>query len=593
MLKACLLVFRGVKRMAITDEITRLQIAKSNIKTSIESKGVIVPEEATLDVYAPLIDTIETQGLYQEKSVTPKVEDQVVKPDEGFDALSKVVVEKTPLEEKTVTPSTAGEIVEPSMGKIGMSKVTVMGDMNLTSNNIKKDVTIFGVTGNFEGGESGDEYYRLGTSVSVYARDSFSKGQIFIGEKNPDLLGEIIYDEIGTPSYIRAWNKKNLDIVAFTTTLSTSSTYYAIGLKKEDVNEYERITVDLPSGYVNYTVATNNSNTLINDDGTKIVIPQSGSDAWQFDFSLLIINVNKSAKTASVTRVDQTDFGAPTSEITFEYEGETYTDGRHLWGSPSGGLLIKNYLIILGYISSSSAGVGDGSTPPLPCLIALKESQGGYKFNNIIMVKRDLGYPTRKTFRMTGENDGVGICGKYGLKFHFGEGGVSATVSFEYSKTVSGGYTMNITNLSKNGKYMCAKAANDVGEVYEVDFGSGTYESIYSITNATYCDSSGRYVIAQDGDSKEATLYMNGEVLAEGIKSCEDDYFEFTADEFYVHSNSDVPYICYRNPDDFDYYISNTQAYIEESDRIYGIVPEGMAMGDVGKAQALFNTFTS
>lgn len=582
--------------MAITDEITRLQIAKSNIKTSIESKGVIVPEEATLDVYAPLIDTIETQGLYQEKSVTPKVEDQVVKPDEGFDALSKVVVGKTPLEEKTVTPSTAGEIVEPSMGKIGMSKVTVMGDMNLTSSNIKDGVTIFGVTGNYgasgEGG-GGDDYSALGTTVSVYARNSFMKGEIFMGEKNPDLAGTMLYDEIGTPSYIRAWNKKNLDIVAFTTTLRDSSTYYAIGLKKEDVNEYERITVDLPSGYVNYTVATNNSNTLINDDGTKIVIPQSGSDAWQFDFSLLIINVNKSAKTASVTRVDQTDFGAPTSEITFEYEGETYTDGRHLWGSPSGGLLIKNYLIILGYISSSSAGVGDGSTPPLPCLIALKESQGGYKFNNIIMVKRDLGYPTRKTFRMISDDEAVAMCGNYGVKFHFGEGGVSASVCFQITDKNSQGVAYSVTNLSKNGKYACARITSGMNQVYEVDFSSGTYKNVYWIQNAAYCDSTGEYVLAQGLSDKTATIYKGGEVFVEGVKSCEDDYFEFTADEFYVHSNADVPYICYRNPEDFDYYIYNTQAYIEESDRIYGIVPEGMAMGDVGRAQALFNTFTS
>lgn len=579
--------------MAITDEITRLQIAKSNIKTSIESKGVIVPEEATLDVYAPLIDTIETQGLYQEKSVTPKVEDQVVKPDEGFDALSKVVVEKTPLEEKTVTPSTAGEIVEPSMGKIGMSKVTVMGDMNLTSSNIKDGVTIFGVTGNYgasgEGG-GGDDYSALGTTVSVYARNSFMKGEIFMGEKNPDLAGTMLYDVMNVPSYIRAWNKKNLDIVAFTTTLRDSSTYYALGIYNEEKNEYERITVDLPSGYVETVVQTSNAETLINDDGTKIVILQSDNGAaFGFEFSLLIINVNKSAKTASVTKVAETDFGVPSYPITFEYEGQVYEDGRQLRGSRMGGVLAKKYLIIGGYISSSSA----NDTTPINCLIALKESQGTYKFNNIILVKKNIGYPTRKTFRMISDNEAVAMCGNYGVKFHFGEGGVSASVSFEYSKTITGNYSMNVTNLSKNGKYMCAKAVNDVGEVYEVDFGSGTYESIYSITNATYCDSSGRYVLAQDGDSKEATLYMNGEVLAEGVKSCEDDYFEFTADEFYVHSKSDVPYICYRNPEDFDYYIYNTQAYIETSDRIYGIVPESMAMGDVGKAQALFNTFTS
>ncbi len=48
--------------MSIASEITRLQNAKSSIKTSIESKGVTVPSATKLDGYAALIDTIATGG---------------------------------------------------------------------------------------------------------------------------------------------------------------------------------------------------------------------------------------------------------------------------------------------------------------------------------------------------------------------------------------------------------------------------------------------------------------------------------------------------------------------------------------------------
>lgn len=48
--------------MSIASEITRLQNAKSSIKTSIEEKGVTVPSETTLDGFSLLIDQIVQGG---------------------------------------------------------------------------------------------------------------------------------------------------------------------------------------------------------------------------------------------------------------------------------------------------------------------------------------------------------------------------------------------------------------------------------------------------------------------------------------------------------------------------------------------------
>lgn len=48
--------------MAISDEISRLQSAKSALKTSIEGKGVTVSSSAKLDEYPSLVDSIEAGG---------------------------------------------------------------------------------------------------------------------------------------------------------------------------------------------------------------------------------------------------------------------------------------------------------------------------------------------------------------------------------------------------------------------------------------------------------------------------------------------------------------------------------------------------
>ena len=78
-------------------------------------------------------------------------------------------------QEKTVNPSTTSQIITPDSGKNGLSKVTVNAvtssiDNNIVAGNIKKDVSILGVTGTYEGsgGGSGNVNVESITSSRMY-----------------------------------------------------------------------------------------------------------------------------------------------------------------------------------------------------------------------------------------------------------------------------------------------------------------------------------------------------------------------------------------------------------------------------------------
>ena len=104
---------------------------------------------------------------------------------------------------KTVTPKATSQTVLPDQGDDGLSQVTVSGDSNLVAGNIKKDVSIFGVTGTLEsssGGSGTDGKIKLlpptcwidwDTDKYYVLPNPYTAGGIRISE-NIDINGEII-----------------------------------------------------------------------------------------------------------------------------------------------------------------------------------------------------------------------------------------------------------------------------------------------------------------------------------------------------------------------------------------------------------------
>nr|DAT89092.1 MAG TPA: hypothetical protein [Caudoviricetes sp.] len=65
------------------------------------------------------------QPVLQAKQATPSKSQQIILPDEGYDGLSEVDINATPLETRTVNPSTSSQTITPSSSSIGFSSVTV------------------------------------------------------------------------------------------------------------------------------------------------------------------------------------------------------------------------------------------------------------------------------------------------------------------------------------------------------------------------------------------------------------------------------------------------------------------------------------
>lgn len=168
----------------LRDQISADDTDFSNIYDAIVQKGQS-PDEEDRDTYAPAILAISGggSGVLDTLSVTPSTQAQSITPPAGTDGYNRVNVSavdasidsaiqsqnirqginilgvvgeysggSSNYQSKSVTPTANGLTVSPDSGYDALSSVVIAGDSNLIASNVKKDVSIFGVTGTLEGG---------------------------------------------------------------------------------------------------------------------------------------------------------------------------------------------------------------------------------------------------------------------------------------------------------------------------------------------------------------------------------------------------------------------------------------------------------
>ena len=127
--------------MTISEKANAVKLIKSQIKQAIIDKGVAVPANTAFTEYPSKIAQIEG----------------------GSEPV---------LESLTISPSTTSQTITPPTGvdgydDISVNAVTSAIDNNITAGNIKKDVTILGITGSYEGGGTPDLQTKTFTASST------------------------------------------------------------------------------------------------------------------------------------------------------------------------------------------------------------------------------------------------------------------------------------------------------------------------------------------------------------------------------------------------------------------------------------------
>lgn len=98
------------------EEEKTINISANNTYTVVPTDGKTLSKVTAVVTVSPTL---------QSKSITPSTTQQIVKPDNGYQGLSQVIVYQAPLETRTITPTKDGRIIQPSVGNIGFSNVTI------------------------------------------------------------------------------------------------------------------------------------------------------------------------------------------------------------------------------------------------------------------------------------------------------------------------------------------------------------------------------------------------------------------------------------------------------------------------------------
>ena len=122
---------------------------EGNVQEGIDTSNANAVETDILSGKTAYVDGNKITGTITSKEAQtyiPSSSEQIINAGQYLSGAQ--TISAVPTEEKTITPSASAQEIMPTENKF-LSKVTVSGDANLTAENVKSGVTIFGIEGSY------------------------------------------------------------------------------------------------------------------------------------------------------------------------------------------------------------------------------------------------------------------------------------------------------------------------------------------------------------------------------------------------------------------------------------------------------------
>lgn len=419
------------------------------------------------------------------------------------------------------------------------------------------------------GGAGGADLTKVGTPVTVEARNSFKKGDEFYGVKKKGVTSEILGTNftVGGGHTIYALSEDHT-VAILNQTITRTSTIYNVGIFNEETNAFDIIEIPLPN--LNSMMESISNRGLINEDGSLIIINNVKNRSYTYD-AVIVIEINKTNKTGTAKYIDKLDIGTAVLDDTVQAV-TLHTSSQK---AQSCSRLTKNYYIGESIVYKSSG--SNTSSNLRNAVYILRYENGTFTKALWSKVEKDSTFDSICGSTWTDENTllvsamTLSTSNVFLRKFVFDGDSVTYSENTTEFKDI---------RLSKNGKYIgCYTSPNYY--VYQVNATDLTISKLYEGSSSGNCypDDTGDYALINTDiiNLKDKSILKSNVTMISR-------FFNIVNDKFVAGNYFWQLYL-----NDVEYVIYNSVEKLDDKDGICGIVPNDMTIGETGTAQKISN----